>query len=942
MRRVSIRTALTIAVCLTAVTASDGGGQHAVAQDPVSARAPYDRGVRIFRTLRNWQPNTALLTCEWTDPASYMRSSLGMPSQCTDNAPLIEHAFNNSINRFRMVGIRGPHSLGPVEGRQLFNFGGPADYLLLSNLTKKKALTSFCRGNTPAAQARSRILVNVPVQVNIPAHLRMMVASHELTHAIQHSRSYKNATQLVPDYCNFRSNFKSYTTDRWNMRYVPFDDGWASEGLADYIAYTFMRQEYPAKRRLTFGAKAWESSYGLKEYDKGFFGPGWGPNVTPGYRASSFWRHLDMRYGLSPRSILRAVYFWPHEGHPPSAMADAADRLEEAVKSLTARSAARVLASFYTDFASWPEDYSIVSNSIAPFTFRKVAYDGCEEVRIAPGRPEVILALKDMVPYSARCLRLRIEPPQGGGTANTYQIGVEAAGGDKHVVDGLHLGRSVVQTGGIRTRNGSTTWSCGEHLKTTKRAPVTGDDCVINRAGGYTMTGVDGLREPYRVRWKLPPRERHPSGNSEVLVLTYAPVDEKGRITDHFRRLEEPAPPSVLLRIGVHTTVIEAPRARPDPGGNGENNSDGDKKEGSDRQDRPRDDAAPEPPHDGGPRMRIARIAPISAQGNPATLAPILFADDPRAEMSSYENWVMWTKMAARLKNTRPYHLAENSDISYEGYKRLMRQVHVSQYGFYEALNTDDVDRLDHLRETTGYIEGFSTDILSIPADDVVTVSVPRTVQRFDWEFSGTNQFRTWDDLQVGAISEALINPLYRLKPPGEDFTGGRRWGRGTVRVMDRTDETMTIRFEGRVCRRDDTFEEDKELKCHSWQNLFAEATFAFADTLRRRHRRKRWWGIIQRGYDSDLRVRLGGLRRIDDGLAEADASSEAGSTGSGGVAAFETCGCGAFSTLAARIDGAMPSQSQLNELDRCCAEWLNCRDDGSSAQADLLAICRM
>lgn len=912
-----------------------------------------DRAARVARRLDrpfDWLTGTDQTLNRVDARREKMLEDAGVIEQrCEAAAPKLEAGFKRAIQGLKGLGLTGPTNWGPVETRRFHKNAGTAlaygtvrESILIKPVASGLLATMGCGDSQDLAKARrAYITANVEMPDKYPPHILTYTATHELAHVLQNDRMMDAvfgtwANNPCGSLAKIDGQLRS---QRRAMTYVPYDKGWATEGLADYLGFAVMRRTH-GMPPLRPGAPAWRSSYGLKEYDKGLFGPHWNYGKVGGYRVSSFWRHLEDRYGLDPARIFRTLYAYPTEAKPPETQRDAAGRLALAIDALTGRSAARVLASFFTDFASWPEDRTRVHPAMSRSLWWAIAFDRCETVYLSPQNPHAEIAVERVVPYGARCLDVKIAPQAGagGGGPSSYILSVEAGHDERHIADGLHLGRAVVQTGGLIGPTGKTTYACSTALN--RHGGISGTrDCITNRAGLYVSTPLRPFPTVFRARWRLAPVAQQPAGHSDILVLTYAPVDSSGEITDTYRRMEEKKTPrTVVLRLGVDYVTVGK-----------QDDDDGD--DGKDGE----DDGGP----DAGDRTRatLARITPLSSQGSTASVGTVLFSDDPRADVTSELNHRLWWQ-AWNGREGDPDARTKTPD----GYAEVMREVHAARWGMIDHLSGPldrtawDADRADLLA-----IRGFATDILEAPAEGGVAVGHARTQERFDWIFSEPppedRLFHSWDDLVAGARFAADINPnipqlllATGVGPAGRDQTGARRWGDGTVEIAARSDTHLHLVFNGRVCGPADTVvtrQPTPAVTCDRWRHLRVEGRVAFLETLRVPHIPSTWSGPIQAGYDAEL------MRSPRLGLEPASGSPRDNdpppddphppTPASAGGAGSSTCGCDRLRDLAAAIGpGGMPDDSEMETLDRCCGAFLACPDDPAVDESPVLSICRM
>lgn len=898
--------------------------------DPsVPARAPFTGFLkRDWPTATSWSIPHPLIVCQRESGPCHVHDAA-----YTD----IENRMATTFDWFRDQGLPAPTALGPIVPRD-----GRDRLLLLSVDRPTGALATFTceprQSGSMESQRRAMIqfyfrpMLENPESVFGPG-LFTYVTAHELAHTLQHSVAFPRHIAADPAFCLTDAKTRGALRrlrDPAGFAYVRRDYGWVEEGMADYLAFRALEDLKVQPTPVTMAFPAWESYYGLKEYYLGLFGPHWESGYVPGYRASSFFKHLEQRHLKSPRAVFNA--FYPAAAPLPWARENAALWLSTILKTQIPDVPPNiVLADFFTDFASWAWDPNRVSPRISKLLgYLDVAFGRCQRVRLTPGHPTSV-TFPEVYPYGAQCLVLDIDTAGaraflGASVSATYQVRAIARNRDLRLrVDGLQLGRAVAEPRGGAIGPARLA-SCFARLD-AGRDPSTNamPSCQANRDGPWVVQLPGGDAE--EVRWTLNPVAADLDGNRDVLILTYAPVTLLKNLSDDFRKaIEKVTEPTPRVTLWLDVAVTEEVSFRT------------------------RDEADPPAPEPARTPLRFVRITPNSSQFSGAAYGTLLFADDARADVFGAFHRSVWGEGFEERTGRSLFETA--------------REVFASEFSGPDVVTDDaDLDALRARRAELDQVRGFHVDILEGEARGGEVVGVFRRVNSQQWVLTPpAGRVRvTWDDLATGARFKAAINPA-TVATYGTlgDLPRGGDWGNGHVTVVARDDDNMTVRFDGQVCRHADTRitvvnGAMQDLACDRWQDVQAQGQFSFLETHRRPPRNPddvEPSPTQEYYYDrfanspviQAMRAEAAGelVPVPEPGQPPGTLVPGSGPKGGGAapVAGDCDCSCDGGEALGATIVDGMPDAAQLRCLDRCCPTFNQCPGSNRPGLATVQGLC--
>lgn len=323
---------------------------------------------------------------------------------------------------------------------------------------------------------------------------------------------------------------------------------WVIEGMADAVGFRLLRQATghwrvdadPQMVRSPTGIRSYAHPLPATDATYGTVGVAGAQKAIDAmwdYRTSSLFTFAMERFGDDD-----PVFFARLLATPPVRGGDGTIRwvawLDEALSRVTGRGLPAIYRAFAPHFASWGftrfhryglRDARASKPAYQPAQWLVDAFEGCVEVRLAPGAPAT--RTLRMAAMTARCLSVTIEAP---GT-HTARLEVIATGPPYTVVEGLGLG--------IARAVGATTWDCA--------ARGSKADCEV------PVARVAGPGAPLAT-WTTDPLPLDAGGRGTV-IATLASFPER-RDKAWRDRTDD-----ITLRVGLRTARVDASVPSPSP-----------------------------------------------------------------------------------------------------------------------------------------------------------------------------------------------------------------------------------------------------------------------------------------------------------------------------------------------------------------------------------------
>lgn len=320
---------------------------------------------------------------------------------------------------------------------------------------------------------------------------------------------------------------------------------WVREGMADAMALQLTSERFPDYRPGLSDDIAL-NFYGLRSMSLSLPQP---PTPTASdlrnYRASSFWRHLADRYHGGSHAFYAPYLDLPETNAGRDDWLNHADILVSRDAAVTVapeqRQASRnglylTLPDFYTEYATWgTEKFPWIGDA----AWMKQAFAPCQTVTLdATTSRSQPLTFADMLPFSARCVRVKVTGVQVGQRFSVVPMTGPLGNG---LADELHLGRA--RSSGLKTFN------CFQDFSVKRLGQTLHPGCLFK-----PFTGTDG---GVRV-WQAEADEPAPGRAPEYLwVLSWVPADASDR------QLTRRAAPTLVLGLDVTTLTSTLPPSPP-------------------------------------------------------------------------------------------------------------------------------------------------------------------------------------------------------------------------------------------------------------------------------------------------------------------------------------------------------------------------------------------
>ncbi|GGS42277.1 hypothetical protein [Deinococcus knuensis] len=351
------------------------------------------------------------------------------------------------------------------------------------------------------------------------------IVAHELFHVVQAAQGLETRPGL--DRCDLIHH-------------------WLNEGMADALALQLTRERFPDYRP-GLSDDIGLNFYGLRSMSLSLPQPhAPTPSDLRNYRASSFWRHLADRYHGGNYAFYAQYLDLPETNAGRDDWLNHADILVSRDAAVTIapeqQQAGRnglylTLPDFYTEYATWgTEKFPWIGDA----AWMKQAFAPCQTVTLdATTSRSQTLTFADMLPFSARCVRVKVTGVQAGQRFSVVPMTGPLGNG---LADELHLGRA--RSGGLKAFN------CYQNFSVKQLGQTLHPGCLFKPFTSAT---------PGTRLWLAEADELAPGRSSvEYLwVLSWVPPDASDR------QLTRRASPTLVLGLDVTTLTSALPPSPP-------------------------------------------------------------------------------------------------------------------------------------------------------------------------------------------------------------------------------------------------------------------------------------------------------------------------------------------------------------------------------------------